>query len=197
MNPRPAVATIRGGQSSAPSVALALLAMLVLPACDLMPADRVTERDPSAPFQTSALHYDFDVVPLGIEVVIPYRFLNPGPEALVLQNCPGRLGFVIERHEEQGWTPVWPSPPSLRQRDAEACDPAPVIVEAGAELRDSIVLFAGRNGEEVYPHFGADSFQGEYRVVWLNLSTQSNDHGVEEGLRRSNRFSLSGPPGYP
>lgn len=181
-------------QSPFPILFLALGALL---GCDLIPSGRVSERETSAAFQTSELHYAFEVVPLGIEATIPYHFVNPGPDTVSIRVCPGQLGFVVQQRSDSEWRTVYPAPTSLRERSEGPCLAAPSTIVPGGEVRDSVRIFAGRTGDEVYPKFEADGFDGVYRIAWSNVVSGGQPSPLPERMTTSNSFSLSGPPGYP
>jgi hypothetical protein len=82
------------------------LALVVCGGCDDSGAKEMLVRDLSAPVQTSALHYDFSLVHLGIETTIQFIYRNQTADTVYLLNCSGWPVVKIQKQEPDSWNRV-------------------------------------------------------------------------------------------
>lgn len=178
--------TLRAKQrrSLAPLVAVAAIA-LVVQACD-----SPTSAGPGL-IQTGQVSYTLVASGDGLEAKIDYVFTNLTEGRVYLVNCNGGFALALERQDGDAWKQVW-APLLL------GCLSAPIVIERGATLADTIRVWGAPPGANADPRFDRDDPSGVYRIVWINALSSFQDHlpfgpQIPEEYRISNSFLLSLP----
>lgn len=168
---------------------VAFLAGAMLFGCD---SPLALERDAGPLLQTDALEYRLERSSIGVEATIRYTFTNATGGAVHLANCRGDVSPNLERLEGSEWVTGW-SPVRL------LCASPPVVIEPGAEYRDSVHVIAAPFGSHAHPQFTTGNATGVYRLVWFQAAGGSDIDGAPFGEplalkdRISNAFVLREP----
>lgn len=123
----------------------------------------------------------------GWSAEIPYTFVNRTGEPVYVPNCNGAFNLRLDRWQGTRWVPAWG--PIL-----PLCLSAPIVIEAGEALQDTVHFFAAPEGSNAYPQLKAPGIEGTYRLVWL---AAVHDYDIPAGgtevplrYRTSNSFPL-------
>jgi hypothetical protein len=98
----------------------------------------------------------------------------------------------LEKVVNDAWTLAWSAVIPL-------CLSDPIVVSPDATYRDSLYLFGGYPGTNVFPKFAVGEIPGVYRIVWRDILSSYNDRARPFGeqlaltYRISNRFVLALP----
>ncbi len=138
---------------------------MLMAACSAPEPIEVT-RDESAPIQTDRLHYTARLRYEGVEFSIPFTYVNRSADTVFLPNCrvEGRpdLDMALQKRVGASWHRVWGSGTLL-------CLSPPVVIAPGKTYTDTLEVFGGTPGKQVYPELEVREVEGEYRLVWTQL----------------------------
>lgn len=136
---------------------------------------------------TDRPEYVVEQTSTGWRAEIPYTFVNRTGEPVYVPNCNGAFNLRLDRWQGTHWAPVWG--PIL-----PLCLSAPIVIEAGEALQDTVHFFAAPEGSNAYPQLKAPGVEGTYRLVWL---AAVHDYDIPAGgtevplrYRTSNSFTL-------
>lgn len=122
----------------------------------------------------------------GIEGTIDHTFTNRTDETAYVVNCLGGHSLSLERWQGGEWVLAW-SPVVL------GCLSEPIVIEPGGAHSDTVNVFAGHRGSNLYPQFKVREIEGTYRLVWHDIVHDYDDgHGTPLPLRDrvSNTFRI-------
>jgi hypothetical protein len=161
-------------------------------ACSPPPPVEVT-RDRSAPIQTDRLQYVARRAYEGVEFSVPFTYTNRSADTVFLPNCrvEGRpdLDMALQKRVRGQWHRVWGSGTLL-------CLSPPVVIAPGKTYTDTLEVFGGTSGKQVYPELEVREVEGEYRLVWTQLHTGFDSEPYPQGdtlpldAKVSNPFTL-------
>jgi hypothetical protein len=161
-------------------------AVVLFAACD-QPLD--LESFDQALVRTEASAYTLRSSSRGLEVAIGYSYENRTGSRVYLVNCNGHVAPVLERKIGDGeWELAWAAP----EHD---CLSPPVVIEPGAALRDTLLVYGRPPGSNSYPQIDPDRIRGVHRLRW-NRALTSFEPRLPFGqelplaLRVSNEFLL-------
>jgi len=123
-------------------------------------------RDESAPIQTDRLHYVARRRYEGVEFSVPFTYTNRSADTVFLPNCRVESGvdldMALQKRVRGQWHRVWGSGTLL-------CLSPPVVIAPGKTYTDTLEVFGGTPGKQVYPEFEVREVEGEYRLAWTQL----------------------------
>jgi hypothetical protein len=150
------------------------------------------DRDGETLLQTEELEYRLRETLSGLRVEIPYTFSNRTGSRVYLVNCRGDVSPSLERKHGFQWVHGWASVKLM-------CLSSPVVIEPGAEYRDTLRVIAWRFGSNNGPRFETEEIEGVYRLRWDQAlsSFDPNQYPFGEDIpldsRVSNSFVLKDP----
>ena len=139
--------------------------------------------------QTDALTYELVRDDSGFTVSIPYTFTNRTGGSVYLPNCRGGFWLHLEREDEGDWHAAW-SPFLL------LCLSPPIVIEEDEVWVDTLEVWGGLPGGNVWPRFDVADPAGTYRIVWDDALSSYQDHlpfgrPLPLAERMSNTFQLT------
>jgi hypothetical protein len=142
------------------------------------------------PIRTDQPAYRLEDTGIGLETQIPFTFRNRTGGPVYIPNCGGNAPPMLQKLEDGQWVNAW-APVVL------LCLSPPIVITPGTTYADTLRVFGGHPGNNMYPKFDVPHVPGTYRLLWPSVLTSYDDRRNPFGdslpvdERISNPFALT------